>query len=90
MGYMGFGMRKEVYTRRPKEVFGAYKKQFGDKTYKLQRTYSADDEPDSPLAEYDRQSSKRRRERLIKIFIFTMVLVEGVALFVTGIWGRIS
>lgn len=29
MGYMGFGMRKEVYTRKPKEVFKRLKKIYG-------------------------------------------------------------
>ena len=30
MGYMGFGMRKEVYTRKPKTSFGRMKKIYGD------------------------------------------------------------
>ena len=30
MGYMGFGMRKEVYTRRPKTSFSKMKKIYGD------------------------------------------------------------
>ena len=29
MGYMGFGMRKEIYTRKPNEAFGKIKKTFG-------------------------------------------------------------
>lgn len=30
MGYMGFGMRKEVYTRKPKTSFSKMKKIYGD------------------------------------------------------------
>lgn len=30
MGYMGFGMRKEVYTRKPKSSFSRIKKVYGD------------------------------------------------------------
>ncbi len=30
MGYMGFGMRKEVYTRKPKSSFGKLKKIYGE------------------------------------------------------------
>lgn len=30
MGFMGFGMRKEVYTRKPKEAFKRIKKVYGD------------------------------------------------------------
>ena len=30
MGYMGFGMRKEVYTRKPKEAFKRIKKVYGE------------------------------------------------------------
>lgn len=28
MGYMGFGMRREVYTRKPKQVFAGFHKKF--------------------------------------------------------------
>ena len=31
MGYMGFGMRKEVYTRKPKTAFKKVKKMYGEK-----------------------------------------------------------
>ncbi|MEO9852010.1 MAG: hypothetical protein ABJH72_14265 [Reichenbachiella sp.] len=31
MGYMGFGMRKEVYTRKPKKVFTKLKEMYGQK-----------------------------------------------------------
>ena len=30
MGYMGFGMRKEVYTRKPNTSFGKMKMIYGD------------------------------------------------------------
>ncbi len=30
MGYMGFGMRKEAYTRKPKTSFSKMKKIYGD------------------------------------------------------------
>ena len=30
MGYMGFGMRKEVYTRKPKTSLSKMKKIYGD------------------------------------------------------------
>lgn len=30
MGYMGFGMRKEVYTRKPRTSFGKMKEIYGD------------------------------------------------------------
>ena len=31
MGYMGFGMRKEVYTRRPKSLYSHIKKIYGER-----------------------------------------------------------
>lgn len=31
MGYMGFGMKKEVYTRKPKDVFEKIKKYGNDR-----------------------------------------------------------
>lgn len=31
MGYMGFGMRKEAYTRKPKAAFKKVKKVYGEK-----------------------------------------------------------
>lgn len=89
MLFFGYG-RKEVYTRKPKKVFKAYKDEFGDKTYKLDKSYTGEEHYDSPLEEYDRQSQKRQRERLLKIVVFALIVVVGVVLMVAGIWNRIQ
>lgn len=34
MGYMGFGMKKEVYTRKPKKPYAYLKKLYGDQLEK--------------------------------------------------------
>lgn len=39
MGYMGFGMRKEVYTRKPKKAF-AHRKQFDKREGSLRGKYT--------------------------------------------------
>jgi hypothetical protein len=38
MGYMGFGMRKEVYTRKPKTSFSKVRKIYGDHLEDFQRS----------------------------------------------------
>ena len=39
MGYMGFGMKKEVYTRKPKTPFARAKQLYGEKLEHYTSTY---------------------------------------------------
>lgn len=57
MGYMGFGLRKEDYKRKPKTVFNKQKELYGDKLEKYLDIPAHTDPSDSGV-------KKRRRMRL--------------------------
>ncbi|MDN5211306.1 hypothetical protein QQ020_04565 [Fulvivirgaceae bacterium BMA12] len=77
MGYMGFGMRKEVYTRKPKPAFKKIKKIYGKHL----------DLPKSSLQLTPAKTGAYRQKKSVhlvdtaafKIFIF-LILVGGVLL----------
>jgi len=41
MGYMGFGMRKEDYKRKPKDAFVLYKEVYGNDHVKIEHDHNA-------------------------------------------------
>jgi hypothetical protein len=79
MGYMGFGMKKEVYTRKPKQAYEKFKRVFGNSArYTNREGVREDAEPHSWNA------LRKRRSLFIKIsiiliLILTVVLWEPIA-----------
>lgn len=55
MGYMGFGMRKEDYTRRPKSAFSKMKKIYGDHM----EDYHKSKAPKKEWSEKDKEEFKK-------------------------------
>ena len=62
MGYMGFGMRKEVYTRKPKTSFSKMKKIYGDHMEDFHKSKAAKKE----WSEKDKEEFKRMVTSKIK------------------------
>ena len=88
MGYMGFGMRKEVYTRKPKKVFDTYKREFGPGS-SLDEGYIPPKDYESPLEEYDRRKGwYKPADNLHKvmglIFAFALMFMIIFILFVVA------
>lgn len=81
MGYMGFGMRKEVYKRKPKVPFKKLKSIYGDKLEDYHRLNKSKD------IKFDEEARKKVRhkvkreiisEGLLNNLIFLIILVALV------------
>lgn len=74
MGYFGYG-RKEVYARKPKKVFRAYKQEFGDEYYPLDEDYTPPEEYKSPLEEYDRKHGQQEAMDTFRVLFIGLIIV---------------
>lgn len=84
MGYMGFGMRKEVYTRKPKKVFEKLKEVYGQKSENNNPTAHA--KPAGPVS-YEKHSYKpfyqTRFYKVLKAIFLSAILLAFIwAIFV--------
>ena len=78
MGYMGFGMRKEVYTRRPNDAFEKVKKTFGrhGRTTKIPAGHGAWERYDELMTLH-----KRRHKRKPLRMVLNLMLLLGMLTF---------
>ena len=89
MGYMGFGMRKEVYTRKPKTSFGQMKKIYGDHLEDFhKRKHPAHEWSGRDKAEFRKFITKKIKRNNVQEGLFNYIIflaiaaVIGVAIFI--------
>lgn len=83
MGYMGFGMRKEVYTRKPKRSFSRLKEIYGEnlERFKLisknKKKWSEKEKDDfrKYIKSRVRQNVLSQDIGSILVYIFTIVII---------------
>lgn len=93
MGYMGFGMRKEVFTRKPKTSFSKMKKIYGDHMEDFHKSKT----PKKAWSEKDKEDFKRMVTKRIQqsnmlegfsnafIYLATASIV-GIAIYLAFSW----
>ena len=85
---MGFGMRKEVYTRKPKTSFSKMKKIYGDHMEDFHKSKA----PKSEWSEKDKEEFKRMVTNKIKqsnvsesmyntIIYFALLVIIGISIY---------
>ena len=81
MGYMGFGMRKEVYTRKPKRAFEKIKKAYEQEIKKSasKSLVLKNDKIDEDLKQRIRKKIRRQERTRIAIVITTTLIITIVA-----------
>ncbi len=79
MGYMGFGMKKEVYTRKPKVAFEKIKRIYGNETKKSKS--SLNNRSKKVKGRYVRVKYKHFRDTL---FYKIMIIVIIAIIFIVG------
>lgn len=83
MGYMGFGMKKENYTRKPRKAFQHLKKLYGDRLDKFDHHEKRTELKSDKLTEAQRESIKhhfateRKHTRRDQIKVFLIALVAA-------------
>jgi len=93
MGYMGFGMRKEVYARKPKTSFSKMKKIYGDHMEDFHKSKIVKEE----WSEKDKEEFKRMVTNKIKqsnmmesvfntIIYFAIASIIGLAIYLAFSW----
>ena len=86
MGYMGFGMRKEVYTRKPKKAFEKIRKIYEQEAKKnLPKNLKLDDHRiDERTRNLIRRKiiKERRKELILSISFATVALIAIIILFI--------
>ena len=78
MGYMGFGMKKEVYTRKPKDAFEKIKK-YGNDRARSQKDKSASIQAYEELMQFHRGKFKKSPWRTL----LNLALFVGILAFIT-------
>lgn len=81
MGYMGFGMKKENYTRKPRKAFKHLKKLYGDRLEKFDQPEKRTELKSDKLSEEDRAAITHRfaieqrhnRKEKAKILLIALV-----------------
>jgi hypothetical protein len=91
MGYIGFGMRKEVYTRKPKTSFSKMKKIYGDhledfhKSKEVRSRWS--DKDKEAFKAYVTKKIQRNNvmESILNLIAYTgIVIIVGMAIYLAG------
>lgn len=93
MGYMGFGMHKEVYTRKPNTSFSKMKKIYGDHMEDFHKSKA----PKKEWSEKDKEEIKRIVKNKIKqnymmesvfntIIYFAIASIIGFAIYLAFTW----
>jgi hypothetical protein len=91
MGYIGFGMRKEVYTRKPKTSFSKMKKIYGDhledfhKSKEVRNRWS--DKDKEAFKAYVTKKIQRNNvmESILNLIAYTgIVIIVGMAIYLAG------
>ena len=91
MGYMGFGMRKEIYTRKPNEAFGKIKKTFGKHggPTKLSTGNGALEHYDELMALHKKRF-KRKPLRVVLNFMLLLGMLTFFGLFIHYLVSRLE
>jgi len=89
MGYMGFGMRKEVYTRKPKVPFKKMKQLYGDKLEDYYRLNKKVKEKRRQMNAEEKEEIKRMVRKIVvrentvnTIMIIATLIIFGLALYI--------
>lgn len=90
MGYMGFGMRKEVYTRKPKILFSRLKRIYGEHLEDYDRFKNRSTRwTEKERAEFKKTMRRRVRTGIISENLYNTIIniaiffIVGMALYVT-------
>lgn len=93
MGYMGFGMRKEVYTRRPKTSFSKMKKIYGDhmedfhKSKTVKKEWSEEDKEEFRKIVTNKIKQNYLMESVFNTFIYLAISsIIGFAIYLAFSW----
>ncbi len=92
-GYMGFGMRKEVYSRKPKKIHSRIKQLYGEKLDKHWDTKYQTKPALKELSEAERNLIKQeirasvKKENRKKFILIVFSLVLTVISLVLIVWG---
>lgn len=89
MGYMGFGMRKEVYTRKPRQPFKKQRERF-KKELGRWSIQSGQSKSSISKAEIEKIKQKIRsdlREQVIKEWILSLIILGVTILILIYILG---
>lgn len=89
MGYMGFGMNKAVYTRKPKKAFSHLKNVYGEKLEMLKHNQQVH----SPQATQPNPAAVRKLVEAQIRYDFRMRIgywIGGFAVLAITIWGLSS
>ncbi|MTI20158.1 hypothetical protein E1176_03925 [Fulvivirga sp. RKSG066] len=80
MGYMGFGMKKEVFTRKPKEALKKIKETYGNDIVRA-KTYKIESASKQTLLTIRQKIADQKESALIRsILIFSASCFLGVLL----------
>jgi DNA-directed RNA polymerase alpha subunit len=92
MGYIGFGMRKEVYTRKPKTSFSKMKKIYGDhledfhKSKEVRNRWSDKDKEAFKAYVTKKIKNDNIAERALNLIVYAgIVAIVGMAIYFA--WG---
>lgn len=93
MGYMGFGMKKSVYTRRPKKVFAKLKSVYGEE---LKKRANDSFSPSSALTLEEKEKIKLKitkdirygKQKTIKVILVSLVLLITVPIVITYLYTK--
>lgn len=92
MGYMGFGMRKEVYTRKPKTSFSKMKKIYGDhlenfhKSKAVKNQWSEQEKEEFKAYVTKKIKNENIAESLLNLIVYVgITVIVGMAIYFA--WG---
>ena len=93
MGYMGFGMRKEVYTRKPKTSFSKMKKIYGDhmedfhKSRSVQKEWSEKDKEEFRKMITNKIKQSNMMEGVYNAIIYIAIsTIVGLSIYLAFSW----
>lgn len=92
---MGFGMRKEVYTRKPKTSFSKMKKIYGDhledfhKSKSVQNQWSEKDKEEFKAFVTKKIKNDNVMEAVVNLVVYlALIIIVGSAIYFA--WGQIK
>jgi hypothetical protein len=93
MGYMGFGMRKEVYTRKPKTSFSKMKRIYGDhledfhKSKSVKNQWSEKDKEEFKAFVAKKIKNDNVLEGVVNLIVYASIaIIIGLAIYFA--WGQ--
>lgn len=80
MGYMGFGMQKENYNRKPKKVFKKTRELYGDRMENYTQTKLTDQSNYGDLSEFYKRNTTPLFLKILRIVIFLIAVASIVGI----------